>query len=62
MNRRQFLQSLTAIGFSVALPDGAFATASEAAIDDAWEEAIREPMTFYVKPGGTLTQVCKHSS
>ncbi len=55
MNRREFLLSLAALGAAVAVPFGKLATASEALIDQTWEAAIQEPMTFYVKPAGTLS-------
>lgn len=55
MNRREFLQSLAAIGFSVALPEGVLASAPEAVIDEAWQSALQEPMTFYVSSWGTLS-------
>ena len=56
MNRRQFLQSLTALGFSVALPEGTLlANASKSVVDQAWQSAIQNPLTFYVSSWGTLS-------
>lgn len=55
MNRRHFLQSLAAIGLSVALPEGVLASASEAAVEQAWQTATRTPLTFYVNSWGSIS-------
>ena len=55
MNRRQFLQSLAAIGFSVTLPEGILANAPEAIVEQAWETATRTPLTFYVSSWGSIS-------
>lgn len=55
MNRRSFLQSLAAIGGSVALPVVSLASAPDSVIADVWQQALAAPMTFYVKPAGTIS-------
>ena len=55
MNRRQFLQSLAAIGASIAIPLPALSKASSAEIDTAWQALVREPQTFYVSSFGALS-------
>ena len=55
MNRRQFLQSLAALGYGIALPAGALADAPEAAIEQAWEAAVGNPYTFYVDSRGIIS-------
>ncbi len=55
MNRRQFLQSLLAAGWSAAVPESALAAAPEAVVDEVWSSALADPMVFYVKPWGTLS-------
>lgn len=55
MNRREFLKSLVAIGWSTTLPGVSLAEAPEAVIDQVWSEAITNPMVFYVKPWGTIS-------
>ncbi len=55
MNRRHFLQSLAAIGLSVALPEGVLGSASEAAVEQAWQTATRTPLTFYVSSWGSIS-------
>ena len=55
MNRRHFLQSIAALGCTIALPVGALASASEAAIDEAWQAASSNPLTFYVNSSGAIS-------
>lgn len=55
MNRREFLKSLVAIGWSPTLPGVSLAEAPNAVIDQVWSEAISNPMVFYVKPWGTIS-------
>jgi hypothetical protein len=55
MNRRQFLQSLLAVGWSASVPASAIAAAPEAIVDEIWSMALADPMVFYVKPWGTLS-------
>ena len=55
MNRRQFLQSLAAIGTALAIPRAALAKASEAEINTAWDALGKAPRTFYVGSEGTLS-------
>ena len=55
MNRRQFLQSLAALGAAIAVPFEALANLPEVAIDAAWQAAIDSPATFYVNEFGALS-------
>ena len=55
MNRREFLKSLAAIGWSTTLPGISLTEAPNAVIDQVWTEAISNPMVFYVKPWGTIS-------
>ena len=55
MNRRQFLQSLAALGYGIALPAGTLADAPETAIEQAWEAAVGNPYTFYVDSRGIIS-------
>lgn len=55
MNRRGFLRSLAAFCGAVTLPLEAFATAPDAAIDDAWQSTIDNPAVFYVREYGAIT-------
>ena len=55
MNRREFLQSLAAIGASLAGPAAALASASEPVIDQAWAALLDDPMVFYVNELGMLS-------
>ena len=55
MNRREFLKSLVAIGWSATLPAISIAEAPEAVIDQVWSEAMTNPMVFYVKPWETIS-------
>lgn len=55
MNRRQFLQSLAALGYGIALPSGTLADAPESAIEQAWEAAVGNPYTFYVDSRGMIS-------
>ncbi len=55
MNRREFLKSLVAIGWSATLPAISIAEAAEHVIDQVWSEAMTNPMVFYVKPWGTIS-------
>jgi hypothetical protein len=48
MNRREFLKSIAALGAAFTVPFEALAVASDAAIDDLWQEALGSPTTFYV--------------
>jgi hypothetical protein len=54
MNRRQFLQSLAAIGTAIAFPIN-LATASAKEVDAAWKAANLEPIIFTVAPHGTIS-------
>lgn len=49
MNRRSFLQSLAAIGASLAVAPEALARLPETEIDALWGEAVRTPLVFYVR-------------
>ena len=55
MNRRQFLQSLAALGYGIALPAGTLAEAPDAVIEQAWEAAVGNPYTFYVDSRGIIS-------
>lgn len=55
MNRRQFLQSLAALGASIAIPLPALSKATTAEIDTVWQALVRDPPTFYVSSGGALS-------
>jgi hypothetical protein len=55
MNRRQFLQSLIAVGWSATVPASALAAASEGVVDEVWSSALADPMVFYVKQWGTIS-------
>ena len=55
MNRRDFLKSLAALGAAFTIPLEALAVVSDAVIDDVWQEAIDDPMTFYVNEWRTLS-------
>ena len=55
MNRREFLQSLAAIGAALAVPASAIATAPEPVIDQAWAALLKDPMVFYVNELGMLS-------
>ncbi len=55
MNRREFLQSLSALGISLAIPLETLAKASESVIDTVWQAALDSPATFYVLEYGALT-------
>jgi hypothetical protein len=55
MNRRQFLQSLAALGYGIALPASTLADAPDAVIEQAWEAAVGNPYTFYVDSRGILS-------
>ena len=55
MNRRQFLQSLAAIGTALAIPSAALGKATKAQIDHAWHVLAAEPRVFYVSDGGTIS-------
>lgn len=48
MNRRSFLKSLLAIGAAVKIPLDAIATAPESVINQAWVNALENPIIFYV--------------
>lgn len=55
MNRREFLQSLLALGGGIALPREAIGSAPESVIDQVWQKALAEPLTFYVNEYGALS-------
>lgn len=55
MNRRQFLQSLAALGCSIGLPVSALAGAPDAVIEQDWQAAVRNPITFYVNSRGVIS-------
>jgi hypothetical protein len=55
MNRREFLQSLAAIGTALAIDPTALASASEPEIEAAWVALSEEPRIFYVSEFGTLS-------
>ena len=55
MNRREFLQSLAAIGTHLAISPTSLAKASLAEIDVAWQSLSNEPQTFYVSRYGTIS-------
>lgn len=55
MNRREFLQSLAAIGTALAIDPTVLAKASELEIDAAWAVLIEEPRVFDVAEYGTLS-------
>lgn len=55
MNRREFLQSIAALGISLAIPLETLAKASESVIDTVWQAALGSPATFYVLEYGALT-------
>lgn len=55
MNRRKFLQSMIAIGWSTALPEVSLAAAPKAAIDRLWRAALADPLVFQVASWGTIS-------
>lgn len=55
MNRREFLQSLAAIGTAVAIDLALLANASESEIETAWAALSEEPRIFNVAEYGTLS-------
>ncbi len=55
MNRREFLQSLAAIGTALAIDPRALASASETEIEAAWAALSNEPRIFYVSEFGTIS-------
>jgi hypothetical protein len=55
MNRREFLQSLAALGISLTIPLESLAKASESVIDTAWQDILNAPATFYVLEYGALS-------
>ena len=55
MNRRDFLKSLAALGAAFTIPLEALAVVSDAVIDDVWQEAIDDPMTFHVNEWRTIS-------
>lgn len=55
MNRREFLKSLAAIGTAISISPAQLAQAAPEEIDQAWAALLKEPRTFYVGDGGTLT-------
>ena len=52
MNRREFLQSLAAIGTALAIPASSLALAPEPVIDQAWDALLDDPKVFYVNEWG----------
>lgn len=54
MNRREFLQSLAALGGATLINLEALAAAPEALIETQWAAAVIEPTTFYVSSYGSL--------
>jgi hypothetical protein len=55
MNRRDFLQSLAALGAALAIPIDSLAVVPESVIDIAWQSAIENPAFFYVREYGAIT-------
>jgi|JI10StandDraft_1071094.scaffolds.fasta_scaffold476963_2 hypothetical protein len=56
MNRREFLASLIGLGAAIALP----AKATEAQVDEVWEQLLREPWSFAVNDTGTIVEPDGH--
>jgi hypothetical protein len=55
MNRREFLQSLAAIGTALAIPASSLAQAPEPVIDHTWNALLNDPKVFYVNDWGMLS-------
>ena len=55
MNRRDFLQSLGALGVALAVPVETLARAPESEIDRTWQHLLDSPAIFYVNEYGALT-------
>ncbi len=55
MNRREFLQSLAAIGTTLVIDPSALASATEPEIEAAWTALTEEPRIFYVSEFGTIS-------
>ncbi len=55
MNRREFLQSLAAIGTAIAIDPAALAKATEAEVEVAWQAVTNDPRIFYVSEYGTIS-------
>ncbi len=64
MNRREFLQSLAALGATAFINPEALAVAPPDQIDAAWAAAVAEPATFFVGSSGALatTAGCEYPS
>lgn len=60
MNRREFLQSLAAIGTALAIDPSALAGATEAEIASAWTAVSMQPETFFVARCGALATTPGH--
>lgn len=54
MDRREFLQSLAALGATVFINPEALAIAPPAQIEAAWAAAVASPASFFVGSGGAL--------
>lgn len=55
MNRREFLQSLAAIGTVLAVPASSLALAPEPVVDQAWDALLNDPKVFYVNEWGMIS-------
>jgi len=54
MNRREFLQSLAAMGAALIIPKEALAAATPAEIEQVWQAAVAEPELFWVRACGAI--------
>lgn len=55
MNRREFLQSVAALGTAFAIPLESLASAPESVIQDIWCAVSEDPFVFYVNEYGALS-------
>lgn len=55
MDRRAFIQSLAAMGASIALPIEGIAASPDIVVDEVWGRLIADPATVYVNEYGALS-------